>query len=98
MAKTYTLSIVEHDAETNESKEVYNEDYSGLCIMAECLDDEGCAEILVNTSITSIAAMISCAKKVKTAATMAIAVDLTRSVGLSGYEEMLAEKIKGDMQ
>ena len=99
MAKVYTLSVVETDTETGDTKEMIVDDryFNRLAILGE-LESGTMAEILVNISLMHIGSMIASSEKFKQAALMASTFALTKQFESEALEDMLLGSLEGGMQ
>lgn len=69
--KIYRVVITEVNVETGEEIEQLNDEYSGLTLMADNLDRESSAEVIIHDTIMNIAAKMCSGVKIKHAVRLA---------------------------
>lgn len=99
MDKLFIMSLMEVDRETGETRELLDEGERGFSKLAIVgLDPEGehCCEMIFNTNILDIGAMIASSSKIRVAARIANIVNDLKKERISDFEEGLIEIIKDD--
>ena len=96
MNKRFKTVITSIDNETGEEKELLNEEYNSIVLLAD--EGEKIAEVIMNTNILNIAAMISSSRKIKMAAKLFNAMMSMRDDIMSGFEDQLSEMLEGGLQ
>lgn len=101
MKKHFIVSITEVNEETGETRELLNEDenkFKSVVLTGECKDEERCAEVLINTNLMQIAALIASGRKLSIAAKLAMVAMQAREERMSGIEDLLSSSIEGGIQ
>lgn len=102
MSKFYTLSIVEHDTDTGEDTVLHEDDYNSIAMVGTFhkSKDEGepATEILVNTSVREVSALISSSTAMKKAAHIASIIDMAISARYDYMEDVLTKAVEGGIQ